>query len=109
MMRLCNKDFSEDRAPSIGSTFTRIGPEEFQIWDTAGQEKYRSLGPIAVRGTEIAILVFDITVKSSFHSLGDSLVNSAGDSLRDIVVAGNKSDLRPAERIGRDAAEATAE
>jgi small GTP-binding protein len=114
MRRLCNGHFDTHTAPSIGNTLTRLGPHDdpFQIWDTAGQERYRSLAPVALRGAEIAILVFDITEQSSFENLNDwldSLVNSAGDSIRMIIVVGNKSDLGPAARVSRQAAEAATE
>lgn len=36
-------------------------PHKIQIWDTAGQEKYRGLAPMYYRGAVGAILVFDIT------------------------------------------------
>ena len=39
------------------------------IWDTAGQEKYKSLTKIFYKDSEIAILVYDITVKESFNEL----------------------------------------
>ncbi|ESN94753.1 hypothetical protein HELRODRAFT_87581, partial [Helobdella robusta] len=34
---------------------------KFQIWDTAGQEKYKSLAPMYYRGAAAAIVVFDVT------------------------------------------------
>lgn len=34
---------------------------KFQIWDTAGQEKFMSLAPMYYRSAEIIILVFDVT------------------------------------------------
>ena len=34
---------------------------KYQIWDTAGQEKYRSLAPMYYRGAAAAIIVYDIT------------------------------------------------
>ena len=34
---------------------------KFQIWDTAGQEKYHSLAPMYYRGASAAIVVYDIT------------------------------------------------
>lgn len=37
---------------------------KLQIWDTAGQEKYKSLIPSYVRGAAIIYLVYDITSKS---------------------------------------------
>lgn len=39
---------------------------ELNIWDTAGQEKFHSLGPIYYRDSQGAILVYDITDPSSF-------------------------------------------
>ena len=39
---------------------------QFEIWDTAGQEKYRSLSQIFYKDATIAILVYDITDPESF-------------------------------------------
>lgn len=36
---------------------------KYQIWDTAGQEKYHSLAPMYYRGAAAAIIVYDITVR----------------------------------------------
>lgn len=44
---------------------------KFEIWDTAGQEKFRSLTKLFYKDASIAILVYDITRKESF----DELVN----------------------------------
>jgi small GTP-binding protein len=41
----------------------------FEIWDTAGQEKYRSLTSIFYKDASIAILVYDITNEDSFEEL----------------------------------------
>jgi GTPase SAR1 family protein len=37
-----------------------------QIWDTAGQEKYRSIAPIYYREAKIALCVYDITSQRSY-------------------------------------------
>jgi small GTP-binding protein len=41
----------------------------FEIWDTAGQEKYRSLTSIFYKDASIAILVYDITNGDSFEEI----------------------------------------
>ena len=42
---------------------------KFQIWDTAGQEKYHSLAPMYYRNAAAAVLVYDITKASTFKTL----------------------------------------
>lgn len=42
---------------------------KFDIWDTAGQEKFRSLTKIFYKETSVAILVYDITRKESFEEI----------------------------------------
>ena len=42
---------------------------KFEIWDTAGQEKYRALTRIFYKDAAAAILVYDITRKESFEEI----------------------------------------
>ena len=42
---------------------------KFEIWDTAGQEKFRALAKVFYKNAAVCILVFDITRKSSFDAL----------------------------------------
>ncbi len=42
---------------------------KFEIWDTAGQEKYRSLTKIFYKDAGVAILVYDISRKESFEEI----------------------------------------
>jgi small GTP-binding protein len=44
-------------------------PIKFSIWDTAGQEKYRSLGKIFYKDANVAILVYDVTDIKSFKDI----------------------------------------
>lgn len=46
-----------------------------EVWDTAGQEKYRSLIKIFYKDASVAILVYDITRKKSFDEIKDYWVN----------------------------------
>ena len=65
------------------------------IWDTAGQEKYRSITKIFIKGAKIVIFVYDITEEDSFKNLNfwvDSVEEVLG---KDIILGlvGNKIDL----------------
>ena len=42
---------------------------KFEIWDTAGQEKYRALTKIFYKDAGVAILVYDITRKESYQEI----------------------------------------
>lgn len=68
---------------------------KYQIWDTAGQEKYRALAPMYYRGAAAAIIVYDITVEQSFSAVKMWIRELKQYAEPDIVVAiaGNKSDL----------------
>jgi small GTP-binding protein len=79
---------------------------ELQIWDTAGQEKFRSLSPIYFRKATGAIAVFDLTNQQSFDNL-PSWINLFTDiaGVDNIVaVAGNKSDLKGSYDVNLDKA-----
>ena len=69
---------------------------KFEIWDTAGQEKFKSLAPLYYRDAEAAICVFDITNEGSFESLKKTWVHDLQkeNSEEDITLAivGNKVD-----------------
>ena len=48
---------------------------KFEIWDTAGQEKYRALTKIFYKDAGVAILVYDITRKESYDELKNYWLN----------------------------------
>ena len=48
---------------------------DFQVWDTAGQEKYRGLQKLFYKEAKIIILVYDITVRRSFTEIKDYWYN----------------------------------
>jgi small GTP-binding protein len=71
------------------------------VWDTIGQEKYRSLTKIFVKESKIVVFVYDITNKNSFESLPfwkkivDELLNDSPV----LGIVGNKMDLYVDEQI----------
>ena len=48
---------------------------QFEIWDTAGQEKYRSLAKVFYKNASACILVYDITKKDTFQELKNFWIN----------------------------------
>ena len=66
-----------------------------ELWDTAGQEEYRSLTKIFVKNSKIIILVYDVTSLESFNSLNfwyDFIQKEMGTEIV-LGLAGNKTDL----------------
>lgn len=74
--------------------------QTWQIWDTAGQEKYHSLAPMYYRGAGAAIVVYDITKMHSFRTLKEWVNELQAQGPQDIAIAiaGNKRDLE-SERV----------
>ena len=66
-----------------------------QIWDTAGQEKYKSITGAYYKGSKGAFVVYDITRKETFDAT-DRWINDlkiSSDPKINIILIGNKSDL----------------
>ena len=66
-----------------------------ELWDTAGQEEYRSVNKIFVKNSKIIILVYDVTSFASFESLQfwyDYIIKELGTDVI-LGLAGNKTDL----------------
>ena len=69
---------------------------ELDIWDTVGQEKYRSVNKIFMKSTEIALLIYDITNRKSFEDLEfwyNEVIENCNNTIVVIAIAANKSDL----------------
>jgi small GTP-binding protein len=79
---------------------------EVQIWDTAGQEQYRSLAPVYFRSAAAALLVFDLTNRDTFTSLDNWLASFRVAIAHRAVLflVGNKLDLVSDRQITIDEA-----
>ncbi|XP_078322838.1 uncharacterized protein LOC111124284 [Crassostrea virginica] len=104
--RFVDDTFSETTAMSVGAGYfvKHLEIEDkkvfFQIWDTAGQESFRSLVPMFLRNSKIALLVYDITKRESFDHLDGwrtDLISMEPDVL--VAVIGNKSDLKDKREV----------
>ena len=68
----------------------------FDIWDTAGQEKFRSLNKFFYKDAAICILVYAINKKESFENIKKIWYNDLKENTdKNIIIglAGNKCDL----------------
>ena len=72
---------------------------ELALWDTAGQEKYRSTALSYLRGSDVILFVYSITDEDSFSYLRP-LYNDINENALDLskdtksIIVGNKNDLR---------------
>ena len=81
-----------------------------QIWDTSGQERYRSITKNFYRNAHGILFVYDITNKESFEHLKDWLNNSKELELNfKKMIVGNKIDLQDKRAVNKESMEFFAE
>ena len=108
---IMGQKFSEEYEPSIGVDFFSKTVRykgrlmKLQIWDSAGQEKFRSLIPNYIRGSSLVFLIFDITKKESFEHLNEWITFITNIEKTNIVIVGNKIDLKGNRVITKEEAE----
>ena len=81
---------------------------KFDIWDTAGQEKFRALAKIFYKDAKVICLVYDITSYKTFEALKDfwyeqqTKLNVDGDPIYAVVA--NKNDLYESQQVNEEEA-----
>ena len=85
---------------------------KFDIWDTAGQEKYRSLAKIFYKEAKVIGLCYDITNKTSFIELKnywyEHETKTSVDGNPIFAVIGNKNDLYERKQVSDEEGKAFA-
>lgn len=107
VLRFVKDQYREALESTIGASFMTkrisVGDQTymFQIWDTAGQEKYRSLAPMYYRGSAAAIVVYDVTREGTFRTVKDWVHELRKNGTVDMVIAiaGNKCDLEDLREV----------
>jgi small GTP-binding protein len=77
IVRFISNEYHEGSPSTTGANYASQTLEfkeykkklQYDIWDTAGQEKYRGLAKIFYKDASIAILVYDITNRNSFEQI----------------------------------------
>jgi len=100
--RTCNNKFSNRTDTTIGAAFNTYQINNnnceinFNIWDVAGQERFRSLLPLYYNNAQAILIIYDITdyetfenAKSLYH---DVIKHNSHKPI--IILVGNKSDLK---------------
>lgn len=85
-------------------TEDRVSRVNLNIWDTAGQEIFHSLGSIYYRNANGAILVYDVSSEDSFAKIKMwmmELKKIVGDEIVCVIV-GNKQDLIKDQKVQYD-------
>ena len=99
--RFTKGEFSEKYQATIGLDFSyknvTIGDKNYriQVWDTAGQECFRSISRGYYKSSVCALVVYDITNRESFNSISTWIeeCKNNGPKTITLVLIGNKSDL----------------
>jgi Ras-related protein Rab-2A len=90
----------------FGSRMVSIEEKQIklQIWDTAGQESFRSITRSYYRGAAGALLVYDITRRDTFEHLASWLEDAKqhANPNMTIMLIGNKSDMNHRRQVSKE-------
>ena len=113
IQQFTTKKFDPHRETSLSAQFISktvnfqdLGKEiKFDIWDTVGQEKYRSLAKIFYKDSKVIVFVYDITTEYSFNELKnywyeETRSNTDGSPI--LAVVGNKIDLYKDQKVSNN-------
>ena len=109
--KFCKNEFSSDVDSTLGANYSQKKIEingnhlRLDLWDTAGQEKYRAIGRHFYKESYIVCLVYDITNKQSFESIKKiwypELVEY-GEKYKIVALIGNKIDKYLEEEVSEE-------
>ena len=106
--RFCKNSFNDTYLNTIGGAYqqqnvtlnngTKI---KFHIWDTSGQERFRTMTKLYYQDAQVAILTYDVTNEESLDNL-DYWLNELNDKVEIenmiLCLAGNKNDVEASKK-----------
>lgn len=106
LLKWINNTFHTNYDSTVGASFLSKTSTynycsfKLQIWDTSGQEKYRSLFHMYISNAKVVVLVFDVTQRQSLEDL-QSWIKQAKESnaKAQYLLVGNKIDLAEQRQI----------
>ena len=107
LLRYINGTFSDEFKATVGVEFGAKNIEinnriyRIQIWDTAGQENFRSIARAYYKNSVCACIVYDIANRSSFNSVQSWIDDCTKQTPKSILLLliGNKSDLNDQREV----------
>ncbi|CAL4061781.1 unnamed protein product, partial [Meganyctiphanes norvegica] len=104
--RFCDERYYDTYISTVGIDFKQKivnldgVPIKLQIWDTAGEERFRTLTTAYYRGAQGIVLVYDVTNLDSFNHLSYWLRNIEENASPEVVkvLAGNKCEVNTHQR-----------
>ena len=116
-IRAAKGEFETEYSPTIGFEFLTYNAKvndkiiKLQIWDTCGQEAYRSLITNFYRNASLAMMVYAIDNKESFLHINQWLKEIKVQSHPDvkIILIGNKQDLEDKRAVSKEDAQTYAD
>jgi len=111
--RFVDDKFDENYQATVGLDFqsknVKIDNQDIHLllYDTAGQEKFRSLIPMYTRDANIIMLVYDITRKESFTNIPIWIKDLTNVKFEEVifVLIGNKIDLNDKREVNKEEGE----
>jgi small GTP-binding protein len=109
---LLQKDFSERHVSTIGTSFvsTMVKPSgentqevKLHVWDTAGEERYRSMSRFFFRSTQVGLLIYDVQTPSTLGRLKswyDDIIKFSPEAR--FIVVGNKIDCTSTRQVSTE-------
>lgn len=103
--------FTDKHNPTMNCQFKikeiTIGPKtsaELKVWDTCGEEKFRSITQQYYKEADGIVLIFDLTNKNTFNNLDNWLenINNYCKKQTQVFLVGNKMDLNDEREIDED-------
>jgi small GTP-binding protein len=117
LLRFVRDAWDSDSQPTLGVEFlakiinTDKHRIQLQLWDTAGQELFRSITRGYYRGSAGALLMFDLTSRATFLNIERWLQDLREIARPDLttILIGNKADLTEQREVPQDEARTYAE
>ncbi|KAL0491870.1 Rac-like GTP-binding protein [Acrasis kona] len=118
LMSFAMDKFPEEYEPTVFDNYTctmvysKAINVQLGLWDTAGQDDYEQMRPLAYPGTHVFLICFSLVSRNSFENISSHWIKEVRTFSKDVpvVICGTKMDMveDSQEKIGREEGESLA-